>query len=396
MKTMNNILETKITYPKHLMGKPSINYIVNCANKECENTKKVWKTVWDKDIEKGRIFTCSKKCCNSSYVLSEKQDRFKEKHGYDNVFQREDVKEKSKITWLNKYGVDNPFKSEEIKGRIKETLFENHGVDSPMRSYEIRERARKTREEIYGKENLQGFAPKNALIKTNLEKYGAEQWFGSSDGRMTLENFIKWYGEENGTIKYKKRIESCKITLDVMVNKYGFEDGNIRYLNWKKTCVQNLENFIKRYGELDGVKRYEEFNILRTKNLLKGGKNTKLNDFFETLLLEIIPFSTYEREFLINSNSKKYWYDFIVNNKIIIEIHGDFWHGNPLLFSSEQILPHPGTKGVIVSDIWVKDSVKKDVALSNNFIYLNFWEKDIMDDKKRNEIKEEIIKKINE
>lgn len=49
----------------------------------------------------------------------------KEKYGIDNVYQREDVKNKLRDTWIKKYGYTNPSKVDYIKNKKRETAEQN-------------------------------------------------------------------------------------------------------------------------------------------------------------------------------------------------------------------------------------------------------------------------------
>ena len=65
---------------------------------------------------------------NSGYNNHEKTVRTcQEKWGVENVYQREDIKEKLKQTFIEKYGVDNPAKSNEVKKRSEETCLKRWG-----------------------------------------------------------------------------------------------------------------------------------------------------------------------------------------------------------------------------------------------------------------------------
>lgn len=54
--------------------------------------------------------------------------------------------------------------------------------------------------------------------------------------------------------------------------------------------------------------------------------------------------------------------DMIYKNKII-EFNGDYWHGNPELFSADQVLSFPG-HNMMVEDIWKRD-LKRTLYLEN-------------------------------
>lgn len=60
--------------------------------------------------------------------------------------------------------------------------------------------------------------------------------------------------------------------------------------------------------------------------------------------------------------------DFVINDNIIIEIQGDYWHGNPLIF---KILNHVQQKNKN------RDKAKKTYLLNKGYTVNYFWEYDI-------------------
>ena len=65
--------------------------------------------------------------------------------------------------------------------------------------------------------------------------------------------------------------------------------------------------------------------------------------------------------------------DFIVNENIVIEVQGDYWHANPKVYDRSNLnsLTKVQKKGII------RDKKKKDWILSNDFDYIEVWENDL-------------------
>jgi len=370
MPPINTIISTY--YSKSL--KRITRYNIKCANINCDNHFDVKASVWEKDSSRvyPRVFCCSVECSNSRYCLDLKSKIFETKHGYKNVFQSEEVKEKIKNTNLEKYGVENPWQSEEVKEKIKNTNLEKYGVEHPLKNQDIKNRVKKTREERY-KNNLNGCCVKSKTYSTNLKRYGNIHYFASDSGVQNEQFYIKKYGPEKGPILWNDRKKKYAITLEKMIQKYGIEEGNTRYLNWKISCAQNLENFIKRYGEILGFEKWEKYKNERIKKLFQKGKNTKLNEYFEELLLEYIDISQVEREF----NMENLWYDFKIKNNTLIEINGDYWHANPNKYNAEDIINYPGGRKIKACKIWEKDKNKINLAIKNGYKIFVFWESEL-------------------
>lgn len=95
------------------------------------------------------------------------------KYGVKNVFQLDDVKEKSKQTSLEKYGCEAPQSSDIVKQHQKETWQKTLGSDSPFVSKECREKAKQTNIEKYGAENVLSVKSfQNKIQQTYKERYG--------------------------------------------------------------------------------------------------------------------------------------------------------------------------------------------------------------------------------
>ena len=75
-------------------------------------------------------------------------------------------------------------------------------------------------------------------------------------------------------------------------------------------------------------------------------------------------------------------FDFhILNTNILIEVNGDFWHGNPRKYKENDILHHP-FKSVVAKDLWEKDKKKKILAENKGYEIVYIWEDEINEHKK--------------
>lgn len=185
----------------------------------------------------------------------------------------------------------------------------------------------------YGvKHNLQKDSPffenRNNTI---MKKYGVSNIFKDSDVKSAIKD--KWY---NGDTKNKRS--------KTMLDRHGY----VNAFDNKTILIRALKN--------------------------SSGKNSKLNILMINKL-KLLGLSV-ESEFLIKENNKMYFYDIKINNTLI-EINGDYWHGNPEIYKSSDYIKFPKNYPIKVSTLWKKDKIKKDIAINNNFKYIVVWEKDI-------------------
>lgn len=75
------------------------------------------------------------------------------------------------------------------------------------------------------------------------------------------------------------------------------------------------------------------------------------------------------------------WYrkipDFIVEGDVIVELYGDYFHGNPLKFKEDDVIAY----GQIAKDIWERDAERERLLTDKGFHYLVVWEKDLKEDR---------------
>lgn len=75
----------------------------------------------------------------------------------------------------------------------------------------------------------------------------------------------------------------------------------------------------------------------------------------------------------VNDKLKRYWVDFIVNDNCYIEVHGDYWHGNPLKYTIDMLNDIQKAKQRI-------DKEKRELITITqpNITYIEVWEHDLI------------------
>lgn len=172
----NSLLKEKVT----IQDSTSISFTCQKCNQ-----KIIIKSFYNWKRRSG-VFICGK--CKKEITQIEKygsvENFYKERqkivennnlkrYGVKNVFQLNDVKEKSKQTSLKRYGCEAPQSSDTVKQHQKETWQKTLGVDNPFVSKECREKAEQTNIEKYGAKNIlcvKSF--QNKIQQTYEEKYG--------------------------------------------------------------------------------------------------------------------------------------------------------------------------------------------------------------------------------
>lgn len=101
-------------------------------------------------------------------------------------------------------------------------------------------------------------------------------------------------------------------------------------------------------------------------NYRKGFKQSKPEKIIESLLEDLDIIFQKEKNF----NKGRFRVDFLLQNKIIIEVQGDYWHGNPKFYSYEKFTNTQWQN-------YYNDWFKKDFFELNGYKIIYIWEYDI-------------------
>ena len=128
--------------------------------------------------------------------------------------------------------------------------------------------------------------------------------------------------------------------------------------------------YVKKYGEIEGLNKYNS----RIEKWLSSPGNLKMTLGRSKKSLELfkkIGVGFYgEEEKTVRGKLKVHRVDYIYNNKII-EFFGDYWHGNPEIYSKGQLI-----RKKRIEDVWAHDNNKIEDLRNNGYSILIIWEKE--------------------
>lgn len=297
-------------------------------------------------------------------------------------------KNKSKIfNTFNKYAsyaFDIPYDDIKMKNKLSAVTLENF-----IRKYG--EEDGKLRFDEYRKKQAysNSFEYKNKRYGWTNDEFNK---FNQSRA-VTLENLIKKHGEVEGKKiwdNYLKR-QSETSTNEYLIDKFGEEKAkNIMLLK-----ARDINGYILNYGEDEGRRKYNDY-VESSKDRKHYSKFSKI--FFDELIEKltddgIVVKSFYgDNEFWRYSNSNNlYFLDFFIPElNFVIELNGDYWHCNSNNYDENY---YHELRNMTAKEIWEHDKTKNDV-ISNELGYILevVWENDIR--KNRNIIIESLIDKI--
>lgn len=198
---------------------------------------------------------------------------------------------------------------------------------------------------------------------------------------------LKKYGTVNalsrGTDAYKKRNETVKSKYGVdnvfqldevkakMVNtsqeKYGVDHPQ------QNRDIRNkaINTFIIRYGETPSAYMNKHSSSRRTK------PHRAIERILESYSIKFI--SEADNIFFTGKTRYKNYKYYLIpdilieDSKLVIEIYGDLYHGNPKFYKSTDVI-YTGQK---VESIWEKDKNSQELIKSYGYDVLIIWEHDI-------------------
>ena len=267
---------------------------------ECDNCHEVkdikfcnYMTVFNKKNK----YYCSK-CKGESIKIG-----VQEKYGVDNVFQLNEVKDKSKVTNLKNTGFEYPTQCKEIFDKTKKTNLLKYGFEYPIQNQEIKEKQQETNLIRYDtKFSFLNDDIKKKIEITNIDKYGFDHPFKNDDVKLKIQ--------------ISKSLR--------MINKY--ENYNIISIGKKKYCI-----FCKRCHNNFEIDSQDFRNRIKYKTELcticnpissyaNSGLEIQLQDFVK---------QSYAGNIILNSKKiiPPYELDiYIPDLKLAFEFNGVWWH----------------------------------------------------------------------
>jgi G:T-mismatch repair DNA endonuclease (very short patch repair protein) len=171
---------------------------------------------------------------------------------------------------------------------------------------------------------------------------------------------IEKYGGDNALCKNSPLYEKRNNTV---LERYGVT--NVFAAPGIKAIIK--DTLIARYGVDNPIKMPgRKFN---------DGKKSKVHIKVENLLDELnITYTSEDTRNLFEKNGYSPRPDIIIDNlKIVIEINGDYWHGNPSKYKASDIICKWGGD-VLVKDVWDHDKKRKEQIESFGYHVIVLWE----------------------
>lgn len=218
---------------------------------------------------------------------------------------------------------------------------------------------------------------------TNTFKYKQEKYHWTKEQfdqfnknrAVTKENLINKYGEELGLQYFNDYVNKQKYTKskEYMIEKFGEE--KTQEINQSKAIT--LQNFIKKYGEIKGIKKYEQI-ISKLPVFYSNISQDFFNKLDEYLNSKYTTYyATKNTEYGVKLDDIYIRLDyFILELNLCIEFNGTYYHGDPRIFN-ENDYPNPHNKNITAKEIWENDNKRyKMLKEKRNIDTIVIWEND--------------------
>lgn len=130
-----------------------------------------------------------------------------------------------------------------------------------------------------------------------------------------------------------------------------------------KTHTDEFKKKQSEFMKTIGKRPKEFYSLMGIKSVNNRPKKTKIEKATEQKLQELgIDF---KYNFILQNKAQ---YDFLIKDNVVLEVHGDFWHGNPKVYST--LTERQEYKKQ-------RDIEKQKLAEDNGYRYLVIWESQI-------------------
>jgi len=163
---------------------------------------------------------------------------------------------------------------------------------------------------------------------------------------------------------YRERhAKAMKVALSVESYRQKIKNRVVTH----RMRMSNFDKWVADFGHDEAIKRQADWmskNVLPTKS-----KNTKIELMVQTMLDELRV--EYKTQFPV----LHYLCDVYVQSlNLIIEVNGNYWHANPSIFKSDDIIGH---KKTLAKELWHNDERRVNELIEMGYKVLVLWESDI-------------------
>lgn len=268
-------------YKKHISGNVNKIACSNCANKKCQESNIIKYGVsnvfqLDEVKEKSKNTSLSKYGTEYYTQTDESKKHYKEvcfeRYGTDHPQKNESIRQKTQNTCLERYGVISPSMSEDIKQKTKETNIQRYGFPYASSSQEVKDKMRQTCLERYGSvASIASDEIREKAKQTIIDRYGVESYSKTNEYKQKIKQTMK---EKYGVEYASQSVEIRNKMKATSLEKWGYEYPQQSPLVQEKVKQTSL----KRYGTISPTQNESVKNKIKKTNIEKYGYESCLKN----------------------------------------------------------------------------------------------------------------------
>ncbi len=265
---------------------------------------------------------CSKRDKQSQVLLAEQT--FIKKYGATNPNKCEKIKQKKRQTCLDRYGVHTTLLDSAIRTRQQQTCVERYGHSNPFGSSIVQDKIKQTNLERYGGHPRQVCDTKEKQKRTCFERYGVDNPLKLSNVRDKIKQTnLEKYGSHHPKQSHMVDILPLLGDHDWLFDQYITQNkSSIQIANELGIGIKTVQNYLHEqeiqikqtywhsYKSIQWLDSIMEQDGIFIQHALNGGEYQ-------------IPGTRYRAD------------GYCEETNTVYEFHGDYWHGNPLIYESD-------------------------------------------------------------
>jgi hypothetical protein len=179
-----------------------------------------------------------------------------------------------------------------------------------------------------------------------------------------------------------KKNKAKKTNLERYGSDHNFNKEHPSRVAWQQKLLENegITNVFQREEVKLKAKHtfLQKYNIESpsTISLARGGRTYSLlhKEVVQQLIENGLQVNIEKK--IPKDNGYYYSFDIFLSPNILIEVNGDYWHGNPEIYHDSDIILKGSSKEIQVKEKWNLDQIKYQTAISQGYKILIIWEKD--------------------
>jgi hypothetical protein len=285
------------------------------------------------------------------------------------------VQQKKKDTCVDRYGVDSFSKTAEFHKKVTTTNMRNLGVAYPFNSSTIQSKRTITMINKYGNSlSFENPIINQKRINTMLNKYGT---IHALQHDICKHKGVNTSQSKYGATHYSKTIDFSTRTKSTNLQKYGTSSASQSHMVDILPLIEDYSWLFEQYitQNKTAAQIADELGIVGT-TILRYLKNHEIE-------IKQHFWSSYKCQLWLDQQEAdlipewkipgtRFRADgYCLETNTIYEFHGDYWHGNPLIYAPEEINE---VSGKSMGELYQKTIERENLIQSLGFNLVVMWE----------------------